>query len=362
VSDETVFPSSLLQFAESEYYSANKRSFANFGLKFGMVKERYDIEDKNNISKLGPEYDVMVLEQEGDKGISPLTYKNCIALDSFGGIADFSEFTKIQPANKNIDNVSKDDGSIVLILCIDGTVERGVIVGAVSHHRRKQLSIKDKKSNNQEWNGIRINIDDDGALTLTMKGKTDNLGKPTKPIGSQFKMEKDGSVELNDRDLDPILAGGNDKEAKPVGDAPKDKYEKLRIDKTKQTFDLFSRKDMGQATDANYNLTVKEVTTLKTKDWIAMAEGKANFAIKGTFDIKADGAMSMTAADMKFKSDAAFDLQAQAVKITAQSVAVGPGGTPAIIGSTQFLGIGNLGAPVISTAIGPFSSVVLIAP
>jgi hypothetical protein len=55
-------------------------------------------------------------------------------------------------------------------------------------------------------------------------------------------------------------------------------------------------------------------------------------------------------------------MQANNVQIQATKIDIGSGGTPAIIGTTQFIGIGNAGAPVVSSAMGPFSSVVTIAP
>jgi hypothetical protein len=359
---ETVLPSSLLSFAEDDYYGSFDHAHHNVALRIGVIKTIYKIEDENNIDKDTIQYDVLTFQQDKNKGVSPTVYKNCVTIDSFGGIGDFFEFIKSKPTADG--KIQVDDGSYVLLLCIDGTATRGIIIGALPHHNRKStLATAKDKHLEGEYNGLRFKINDDGELTLTFKGKTDSKGKPKTPKsgGSQIKMEKDGSVEMNDRDLDPDLAAGNNKDAKADGAKPSDKYEKIRIDKTKQSIDLISRKDQNQTTDANYNLTVKANTTHKTKDWIAMAEGKANFTIKSTFDVKADGALSMSAASMKLKSDAAVTVQASNVQIQATKVDIGSGGTPAIIGTTQFIGIGNAGAPVVSTAMGPFSSVVTIA-
>lgn len=360
---ETVLPSSLLSFAEDDYFGAFAHVHHNVALRIGVVKSISKIEDKDNIEKNTLEYDVLTFQQDKDKGVVPTVYKSCITIDSFGGIGDFFEFIKSKPTGSE-GAVKLDDGSYVLLLCIDGTATRGVIIGALPHHNRKStLATAKDKHLEGEYNGLRFKINDDGELTLTFKGKTDNKGKPTTPKsgGSQIKMEKDGSVEMNDRDLDPELAAGNNKDAKADGAKPSDKYEKIRIDKTKQSINIISRKDQNQTTDANYNLTVKATTTHKTKDWIAMAEGKANFTIKSTFDVKADGALSMSAADMKFKSDAAVMMQANNVQIQATKIDLGSGGTPAIIGTTQACGLGNLGVPVFTTFVGPFSSIVTIA-
>jgi len=49
------------------------------------------------------------------------------------------------------------------------------------------------------------------------------------------------------------------------------------------------------------------------------------------------------------------------VTIDGTMINLGKGGTPAVTMTTQFLGTGNLGIPVISVAVGPFSSSVFIA-
>jgi hypothetical protein len=361
---ETILPSSLLAYAEESYYSSFGQTFNNVALRVGIVKSVSKIEAKDNVDAKVLEYDVLIFQQDKDKGVIPITYKNCVTMDSFGGIGDFFEFVKTVPTGQD-GSLAVDDGSYVLLLCIDGTSSRGVIIGALPHHGRKTTlaNTKDKHLEG-EYNGLRFKVNDDGELTLTFKGKTDKKGVPKTPKngGSQIRMEKDGSVEVNDRDLDPAMASGNDKEGEVSGEAPSDKYEKVRIDKTKQSIDIISRKDQNQNSGANYNLTVKATTTHKTKDWLVSAEGKANFTVKGVFDIKSDGALSMAAADVKIKSDAAVMVQANSIQLQAQTVSVGAGGTPAVIGTTQTIGIGNGGSPVVSNFIGPFSSVVTIAP
>jgi hypothetical protein len=197
--DDLVLPSSLLELADDDYYGAFHKSYNNVSLKIGIVKKVFEIDDKKNLSKKAPEYDVLTFEQEQNKGITPITYKNCIALDSFGGIADFMDFRKIVPTNNpDFSTLDKDDGSFVLLLCIDGSNTKGVIIGALPHHARKATLSKDSGHHMEgEYNGLRVKVNKDGELTITFKGATDNKGKPKDATkgGSQFKMEKDGSVK-----------------------------------------------------------------------------------------------------------------------------------------------------------------------
>ena len=358
----TVLPSSLLSFAEESYYDSFGSAFNNVALRVGIVKYVTKPESDQSTDKKSIEYDVITFQQDKDKGVIPITYRSCVTMDAFGGIGDFFEFIKSAPTGQ-VGDLKIDDGSYVLLLCIDGTSTRGIIVGALPHHQRKSTltNAKDKHLEG-EYNGLRFKVNDDGELTFTLKGKTDNKGVPkTKVGGSQFKMEKDGSVEINTRDLEPALST-NDNDAKPSGSEPKADFEKVRVDKTRQMVDVIARKDVNLTTGANFNLTTKDNANLKVKDLIVQAEGKANFMIKGVFDIKADGAMSVAAADLKVKSDAAVTVDANQVNINAQKIALGSGGTPAVTSLTQVIGIGNLGQIVSSTMIGPFSSVVTIAP
>ena len=52
--------------------------------------------------------------------------------------------------------------------------------------------------------------------------------------------------------------------------------------------------------------------------------------------------------------------KADMIQLLGNQVIVGNGAVPAVIPSTYFVGTGNLGAPVLSLGIGPFSSSVLI--
>lgn len=365
MSIKPVLPSSLLKFAEKEYYDSFANVYSNTSLRIGVVKAIYDIEDENNASKSNTEYDVLVFQQDSNKGVIPIVYRGCVTLDSFGGIGDFMEFAKSAPTDTKTKSLKADDGSYVLLLCIDGTSSRGVIIGALPHHDRKSTlqNLKGSKHMEGEYNGIRVKVNKDGELTITFKGATDKKGKPKDPSkgGSQIRMEKDGSVEINDRDLDGELKAGNNKEAKDDSKAG-DEYEKLRINKPKKSIELNTRGDFTETIGANSNSTVKGTTTHKTAKLIMEASGSASLTSGGTFDIKSGGALGIKSPSGKMDFDDSLTVNASAVNILAQSINLGQGGTPAVILNTQTIGIGNLGGPVVSTMIGPFSSTVFIAP
>ena len=367
-----VLPSTLLSEQSKDKVDFGKQVFGNNTLKMGVVIELIEPEQEENKSKLGTEYHVMCIEQDGRQGISSSIYKNCLAMDSFGGIADFFQFKRRIPKDtkkvQDAGSSKEQEGTMVLLLCLDGNAEKAVIIGQMQNSSRKvNLNTESGHHGEGEFNGIRYSVDKDGAFTLTFKGATDEDGKPkdASVAGSQILIDKEGSVELNDAPVSAEYAGGNRKGAPEgtAGEGGKEiKNEKFRIDRKAMTILAEARKSISANTEDEINLTSKKNTNITCKDLIAKCEGKAEVTVGGTFDVKADGAMTVKAASAKINLDGAAKVQCSAFSLSSQTIALGNGGTPAVILTTKFLGTGNLGAPVVCNAIGPFSSVVTVAP
>lgn len=339
-------PDSLLEEHGDDEHGMHNFTHKNFSLKSGVTIRCFEIEDDRNISKLGPEYDVAVLEYQGDKGSSMTIYKNCLAFDRFGGLADFFESKYRTPTEEKYEstlNGEKQDGSFVLLLCLYGQTEKAVILGGLRHPGRKDILTKEAGIHAEgEFNGINFKVNKDGELTLTYKSKTNNKGVPQdEEAGGTFvKMEKDGSIDLND---------GN--------------TENIRINKTDKKIAVNADSDI-ELTSASGSVKNKAGANFEvdaTAELLAKAGGSAKLESGGAFDIKAGGAFGLKAPSGNMQFDSALMIKANAAQINATNVQLGAGGTPALIFSTQFLGIGNLGAPVVSQAIGPFSSVVFVA-
>jgi hypothetical protein len=277
---------------------------------------------------------------------NPHTYKNCMSIDGFGGIADFfnKKLRKTADAVKTgkKSSFNKQNGSIVLLLCIDGHSEQAIVVGSLSHPDRKNGKLTKDKGHHMEgeFNGVNWKVDKDGALTVTFRSATDNDGKQadTKAAGSTFKMEKDGSIQASD---------GN--------------KETIRIDKTKKTVSITAESDISATTDANANITAKaNINAKATADILADAGGSATFKSGGAFSINAGGSFSVQAPSVNINSDGSATVKGSTISLSAPSVMVGNGGTPAVTMNTQVFAIGNLGAPIVGTMMGPFSAGVLI--
>jgi len=338
-----IIPSSLFSSRSEELTNFYNQTFKNVALRNGIVIAVYDIEDQENISKVGPEYDVMAIEQVQNLGINTTIYKNCLRMDSFGGGADYFQAklrsVKDTKKTKSTGSFKNETGSIVALLCVDGVSEKALIVGGVSNPS-KQVLTKEKGIHLEgEYNGINYQINKEGELTVTFRSATNDDGTPKdeKAGGSFLKIDKTGSFELNDNNKDSV-----------------------RIDKTKQTITLNSEKDTILVTNANCNITSKQNTNLKVKDLIAQAEGKITFDAKSPSVFKCAAELTFEAPTVKITGQDMIMAQADNIQILGNQVIVGNGAVPAVIPQTIYIGTGNVGAPVFSESVGPYSSSVLI--
>ena len=349
--------SSLIQQRDKTTTDFASSLFGNASFRLGMVLEAFDVEDDKNVSKLGPEYTVMTVEQDKQNGQNTSIYKNVIAMDGFGGVADFFQFThrkaKKPKEAKKKGSLKNEVASIVGILCLDSNSEKAVIIGSFGNPSKGVVLSKESGHNMEgEFNGINWKVDKEGALTVTFKSATEDDGTPQdkEAGGTAWKIEKDGSIELTD--------GAT---------------EKIRIDKTTKKIDIESEDDISiTSSKKNVNIIAKESINLTaTQDLIAMAEGKAAFTVNKTFDIEAKGAASMKAQSFMFESKSMINMKAQSlISIKAMSslilqapqVVIGKGTSPALKSlETVTLGTGFAGVPVISTVIAGYSTEVLIS-
>lgn len=342
-------PDSLLEEQGDNEFGMHKFTHENFTLKSGVTIRMFDTDSDRNVSKLGPEYDVAVVEQQGDKGSAMTIYKNCLAVDRFGGMADFFEAKFRTPTEEKYESTldgEKQDGSFVLLLCLDGQTEKAVILGGLRHPARKEVLTKDAGVHAEgEFNGINFQVNKDGEMTLTFKSKTDNKGEPQdKEAGGTFiKVDKTGQVDIN-----TALEG--------------DDETYIRMDKANKDVGLKAGQHIGLTAQKNVGLIAKANINMKASaELIAEAEGTATFKSGGAFDIDAGGKLGLKAPGGNFQFDGSLRVKASSIDLGAPVVNLGQGGSPALVLSTQFLGTGNLGAPVMSQAIGPFSSVVFVA-
>ena len=204
----TVLPYGLLEAQGAEHaMAAFNRSYRNTGIKAGLVSNSYAANDSRNVSGLCTEYDIIVMEQNEDKGSTPITYKNCMSSQGFGSIADYFEYTlrpKTFQTNKGFPTFSNQDGAIALIQCLDNVGEKALVIGNLIHPNRPTNITSTAPQLFWEYNGIGITINIDGSFSLTFQGATNSKGVPTDATqgNTVFQIKPDGSFEFKHSTVD----------------------------------------------------------------------------------------------------------------------------------------------------------------
>jgi hypothetical protein len=342
-------PSGLLEQISSDKVSSLNKRFENTPLRIGVITECYEINDPKNVTKLVPEYTVITQQTDGMKGIKNVTYTNVIAADKFGGIADFFEY-KLRPTLIKIDNqpnkvshdFKKQNGSLVVLLCLDGFSEKAIIIGGIPNvmdqktQRKTTLTKENALHMEGEYNGINWKVNKDGEFVLTFRSPTDNNGKVinNKYSGTFVKIDKTGSFQA------------------------KDKHNFVKMDNDKGGISLTTDATQTTTADKNIELTAKADFIVKSDKWSTEIAGSATnkaaswgIEVSGDVNIKSSGPIKL--------DSSLLDIKTKTVNIQANKINLGVGGAPALILSTKFIG-SNAGGPVLSSPMGPFSSVVFL--
>jgi hypothetical protein len=191
----------LLSCNPSDFSRGFNKSYNNTALRFGVIKNIYPVNDPKNVSNLSTEYDVDVIEQDMNRGIAPVTYKNCLTVDGLGSIADFFEKnSRVQTQSKNLQLplTAGQNGATVLVLCLDATTGKGIILGGLNHPDRPTNLTSAEPQLYGEYNGVAVQINPDGSTSLTFNGATDNDGEVINPSQGTtvFSITTDGSYEF----------------------------------------------------------------------------------------------------------------------------------------------------------------------
>jgi len=341
-------PSGLLGKVSKKQISSFNKKFKNTPLRMGVVTECYEKSDEKNLNKSVPEYDVVTSESNAENGQSFVTYQNCLSTDNFGGMADFFQYKlRTNTETKKFD-FKKNNGSMVLILCLDGSTEKSIIIGGVNNAARnpeEAILPEEGLHLEGEYNGMNWAVNKDGEFTLTFKSKTDNTGKPEDETagGTYVKMDKKGSVDIN--------TGLKEKE---------ETY--IRMDKENKDVGLKAGANVGFTAEKNIAMNASGKIQGKAKGAVEFAaEGTAKISAKSSLDLEGKSVVNVKGGNVMINGENGVMIQGQQCMIDTPKVFVGQGGTPAVIATTKFVGQGNHGAPVTCQAVGPFSSSVFIA-
>lgn len=338
-----ILPSGLLGAQDGAMMDGFNKSYKNFPLRIGVVIDTYVTTNERNKSKLTTEYDILVIEQQEDRGATTILYRNCMSSEGLGSVADFFEKTLRKKKKKTTKgdsvNLKGQNGAVVLLLCLDAMSDKGIIVSFLTHPDRPTTLKTEDPRLEGEYNGVNIKVETDGSTMLTFKGATDNDGKiiDASQGDTVIKIEKDGSFQVNHKTISQRFA--------------KDGKASLTADD-----------DISNTTKKNFNVTATENINLKaTKDFnldcaamVAKASGSASLACQ-RFSLNSDSSVDVKGAQISLEAEALARIQATAIILDGQVSLGGSGGQPVLLFSAQFIGTGNLGAPVLSTVISGYS-------
>lgn len=170
-------------------------------LRVGRVIKVHAPEDRTNTNGVLFEYDVKVEFNEGTGVGRRIVYPRCKLARLFGGQADFFRYTPRLVAGQDADPTILGPGSLVLISCVNGDRREALIIGGYPHSQ----STEDDPSLGHNllfsFNGISIEVNKDGELTLDFHGATKDDGTPADSVapgetGSQLQFRKSGSIVL----------------------------------------------------------------------------------------------------------------------------------------------------------------------
>lgn len=340
----TVLPSNLLSHDAMDKLQAFRKTYQNNSLKVGIVIKTYSIKDSGNIRKVMPEYDVLTFEQDEDKGSTVTTYKNCIDSSSLGSIADFFEKVIRQMDEKSnngtVPTPNGQDGSMVLLLCLNGSGDSGIIVGSLGHPDRKTTLVDAGPRLEGEYNGVNIKVEKDGSTSLTFRGATDSYGDPLDKTQGDTVMsiEKDGTFQTKHAGITQRLQ----KDGKASLTANDD-----ISNTTQKSFNISASENIIMSSSKN--------TSLSCVDLAIAASGNATLECqKATISAKSE--LGINSGQVKIQAESMAMIKGSNIVLDGNVSLGGQGGQPLLLMSAMILGTGNLGLPVISAAISGFTT------
>jgi hypothetical protein len=340
----TVLPFGLLGeniHAEMEGF---KKTYQNTSLRVGVITESYGADSAGNINRAVAEYDVLVFEQNEDQGSTPILYRHCVAASALGSMADFFEMSIRKITEKTskgpTPTLNGHNGSIVLLLCLNGLSDTGIIVGSLSHPDRKSTIKNSDPRLEAEYNGINIKVEPDGSTSLTFRGATDNYGKPLDASQGDtvISIEKDGSYQTKHKTITQRLAKDGKASLTTDDDISND---------TKKNFNVSALENIA--------LIAKKDVKLTSKDLAIKASGSAMLECQ-KLSIKSESEVMIGASELKIEAESLAKIKATSIVLDGLVSLGGAGGQPILLLSTIMIGTGNIGIPVVSTAISGYAT------
>ncbi len=179
-------------------------NMTNDSLRVGEIKEIVFPGNKRSISKKFIEYTIDVAHRDGYGPEVTTTYNGCIVANMFGLGSDTLRYTlRADSLNDPTKNRVLGVGSKVLLLCINGSKARSIIIGGVRDGETGDVGDSADDGHNLFFcfNGLQATINNEGEFLLTNLGPTKADGSNRDDVfpentGAYITMDKDGNVEL----------------------------------------------------------------------------------------------------------------------------------------------------------------------
>jgi hypothetical protein len=203
--DGTVTPS-WMSIVDSPPPSGAELAMNDPYLRVGRILRAHYVGEETNANGTATEYDVEVEYYDIQGAHTRQVYPRCRVASLFGGIADQTRFTPRTKTTSKADEEG-DLGSLVLLLCVNGNARSGIILGGLPHPAAAKDAKDDGHNLKFSFNGISLEINKDGELTVQYQGATKPDGTldddaDSDASGSKVTFTKDGSVQVSTADDD----------------------------------------------------------------------------------------------------------------------------------------------------------------
>lgn len=319
-----------------------------FGIYRGMVVQVIYPDDKRNISKERIEYTVRVRGQD---------YPNTVDISGAGGIFNYKTRVRKDITESKDDNIAiktpreKMNGEAVFVMFIEGHGDIPVIIGSDQHPRHgeyKKYKKEDGLFEVEEFNGIEVSVDKDSAYTIKNVGRKNDKGKilNQEGVGSQIKMSGNGDIDINTH-------GTTTTSDLRVKFTKADKKMEFYAQENKVIYDsngvsiVDKNNNEFKFTSGGMNMkSIDKMTLQATGDATLKSDAKVTVQGASGVDVKSDASVKVSGT-----GGTEVGSGSSATQVQGQTVALAGGGLGVARLGDQVMGIGNLGAPVISTII-----------
>jgi len=332
----------------SIYKNQNSLISKDYSIRVGIVREHVFLATTKQTR--------YIVEVRKNGKLIPMT---CIRTSRFGGLYNYEEFN-LRGFSAGKDNVGYGNfpvipGDMVIVAAVDGESREGIILNSLNHMGRDELlSHNGDVAYINEFNGIQESINKDGEYRKVFKGIPTNIAKlneaPTgkkypvaeydTTIGSSYyEFDKTGSFTLTDNSTSGKQTIKIDKPNGKIHIISGDTS--LVIDKSAKSYTIIN--DSTSFSSANSFSIKTKATTIDSSDSINAKA--ANITTEGKWSQKGDMTIEGKI-DQKGNNTITGDL-----KTDGGIVSLAGGANPLIYDIVLTIGVGNLGAPVISNNV-----------